>query len=289
MLQEAVANHACDEACLGVQSLHHPAAAPPTQEVQSMISLRDDIMNLRPCVYATDSAVFLLEDVAQNTELTSRISSAGDQQIMEKTVGQNTVRFNFCEKRPTDNNLPAACQSKPDAYAYAWSMQDTNTCRSVLANDAARPNIKAEDVRPNSTEAIAGLRLVYESDSTKCPSDEQKTLTLKVEISCTEQGDTKLTFDGSETGDDVCDITLKYKSGMGCPTFQYGILAQFISKYSYLLGAVMIVFGLLLAFCGNKFLTIVIGIVTCLATIVFGVYLTSRFVDEVWQPESIKD
>lgn len=80
-------------------------------------------------------------------------------------------------------------------------------------------------------------------------------------------------------------MTLKFKSKKGCPTFQYGILAQFISKYSYLLGAVMIVFGLLLAFCGNKFLTIVISIVTCLATITFGVYLTSRLVDAVFKKE----
>lgn len=80
---------------------------------------------------------------------------------------------------------------------------------------------------------------------------------------------------------------MKYMSKKGCPTFQYGILAQFISEYSFLLGAVMIVFGLLFAFCGNKFLTIVIGIVASLATIVLGVYLTSRFVDAVFSKESI--
>jgi len=31
-----------------------------------MISLKDDIMNLKPCVYATESAVFNLEGIAVN-------------------------------------------------------------------------------------------------------------------------------------------------------------------------------------------------------------------------------
>lgn len=82
---------------------------------------------------------------------------------------------------------------------------------------------------------------------------------------------------------------MKYESKSGCPSFQYGILAKFISEYSFLFGAVMIVFGILLAFCGNKFLTIVIGIVTGLATIVLGVYLTSRLVDAIFDKEDIKD
>lgn len=42
-----------------------------------------------------------------------------------------------------------------------------------------------------------------------------------------------------------------------------------------------------MAFCGNKFLTIVIGIVSAIATIVMGVYLTSWFVDSVWDKQNI--
>lgn len=41
----------------------------------------------------------------------------------------------------------------------------------------------------------------------------------------------------------------------------------------------MIVVGLILAFCGNKFVTIMIGIVTALGVLVGGVFLTTMLVD----------
>lgn len=64
---------------------------------------------------------------------------------------------------------------------------------------------------------------------------------------------------------------------------------MFIQKYSYLIGAVFIVFGLVLAFCGNKFITIMVGIVSAAATLVIGVYLTSLFVDSVLKKEKIEN
>ena len=62
-----------------------------------------------------------------------------------------------------------------------------------------------------------------------------------------------------------------------------------MTQYSFLFGAILIVFGLVLAFCGNKFLTIVITILTALATLVIGVYFTALFVDSVFNPEDVKD
>lgn len=62
-----------------------------------------------------------------------------------------------------------------------------------------------------------------------------------------------------------------------------------MTQYSFLFGAIMIVFGLVLAFCGNKFLTIVMTIMTALATLVIGVYFTALFVDSVFNPEDVKD
>ena len=89
--------------------------------------------------------------------------------------------------------------------------------------------------------------------------------------------------------DDGCDVTLKYLSQLGCTKYQYGVLAMFMSQYSFLFGGIMIVFGLILAFFGNKFVTVVIAIMTALATLVLGVYFTAMFVDAVFDPESIKD
>ena len=52
-----------------------------------------------------------------------------------------------------------------------------------------------------------------------------------------------------------------YTSAKGCPTFEYDTLTRFLTKYSFLLGAVLIVGGLFLGFFGNKFVNFVIGMV----------------------------
>jgi len=62
-----------------------------------------------------------------------------------------------------------------------------------------------------------------------------------------------------------------------------------MTKYAYLLGAIIIVIGLILAVFGNKFLTGVVAIMSCLVTIILGVYFTSLFVDAVFKQENIKD
>ena len=64
-----------------------------------------------------------------------------------------------------------------------------------------------------------------------------------------------------ESKHDNCDLNLQYKSKKGCPTFQYGILAKFLAKYAYVFGAFLIVFGLIFALCGNKFMTVILFII----------------------------
>lgn len=144
----------------------------------------------------------------------------------------------------------------------------------------------ASDIKDGTTEDVNGVKLSFDSGAATCPSDSSKQLKLAVEVRCSD--DVLLAEDGSELNDnDACDITLKYKSNKGCAKFQYGILAKFLAQYSYLWGAVLIVFGLLLAFCGNKFMTVVISLVTALAVCIFGIYLTSMFVDTVFDPENV--
>ena len=52
-----------------------------------------------------------------------------------------------------------------------------------------------------------------------------------------------------------------FTSTKACPTFEYDTLTRFLTKYSYLLGAVLIGGGLFLGFFGNKFVNFVIGLV----------------------------
>lgn len=72
---------------------------------------------------------------------------------------------------------------------------------------------------------------------------------------------------------------LNFVSEKGCPTFQYDALTMFFSKYSFLLGAVMIVGGLFLAFFGNKFVNFVIGLVGFIASSVVLLYVAMWVVE----------
>ena len=137
----------------------------------------------------------------------------------------------------------------------------------------------ASDISDGTSEDVNGVKLTFETGAATCPSDNSKQLKLAVEVRCSD--DVLLKTDGEVVlnDNDPCDMTLKYKSNKGCAKFQYGILAKFLAQYSYLWGAVLIVFGLLLAFCGNKFMTVVISLVTALAVCIFGIYLTAMFVD----------
>lgn len=99
--------------------------------------------------------------------------------------------------------------------------------------------------------SITGLSLTYVTDNGD--------VGLNLNITCDANVQT-LKFDGSSGN------TLQYTSAMGCPVFEYDTLTQFLSKYSFLLGAILIVGGLFLAVNGNKFVNFVIGLVGFLAS-----------------------
>jgi len=54
-------------------------------------------------------------------------------------------------------------------------------------------------------------------------------------------------------------------------------------------GAVFIIVGLVLAFLGNKFITLMVGIVSALGVFIGGLYLTTMIVDSTMKETEIKD
>jgi len=86
---------------------------------------------------------------------------------------------------------------------------------------------------------------------------------------------------------DECNIILNYESKKGCPVFEYGILAKFFQKYSMFWGAIFIVFGLILSFLGNKFITVMVGVISSVAVFLSGVYLTTMIVDSSMKATNI--
>lgn len=100
--------------------------------------------------------------------------------------------------------------------------------------------------------SITGLSLQYQNENS------ETVLTLNIECNLDVKS---LQYDPSSEGN-----TLKFTSAAACPVFEYSALYQFLSKYSYLLGAILIVKGLFLAINGNKAITRVIGLIGFLAS-----------------------
>jgi len=73
--------------------------------------------------------------------------------------------------------------------------------------------------------------------------------------------------------------TLSFTSAKGCPTFQYDAITMFLSNYAFLIGAVMIVVGLFLAFFGNKFVNFVLGLVGFIASSIVLLYVAMWMVE----------
>ena len=203
------------------------------------------------------------------------------------TAGANDIVFNFCEAKITNrDDLTPVCDNEGDSsFAYAFN---NDKCTSILKADGGDPNTNADNIMLNSTELVAGVNLTFENAGSKCPSDETQPFKLNVEVMC-QKGEPLKALGDPKISNNGCDVTLQYTADQGCTKFQYGILAQFMTQYSFLFGAILIIFGLILAFCGNKFLTVVITIMTALATLVIGVYFTALFVDSVFDPENVED
>lgn len=217
-----------------------------------------DVKNLGACNYATDSAFYnvggIMDDQKDNTN-----------QYDSRTAAGATFYFNFCEA-PIDKTkftgLPTQCQAiDGDYYAYRY---DVNGCIGLKAGDSA--NTVADDIHDaDNNYDILGLSLHYLSGD--------GAVGLSLNITCDRSVDV-LRYEG-QAGDN----TLLYTSAKGCPTFQYDALTMFLSKYSFLLGAVMIVGGLFLAFFGNKFVNFVIGLVGFIASSVVFLYVAMWVVE----------
>jgi len=84
----------------------------------------------------------------------------------------------------------------------------------------------------------------------------------------------------------ACNYTVVYDTKAGCPVFSLSQVSRFFYKYSYLFGAVLIAAGFFLAFFGNKFVNVVIFLVSSFALIMIGsvlfINLALEKVDKEW-------
>ena len=64
-----------------------------------------------------------------------------------------------------------------------------------------------------------------------------------------------------------CVNTFEFQTAEACPKINFYLLWQFVSKFSFIFGAVLIVIGLFETFYGAKVMIITIFLATCMATI----------------------
>jgi hypothetical protein len=164
-----------------------------------------------------------------------------------------------------------------DAFAF---IKTQDKCFGVRSEDD-KIDTTGTEIKDNDGQII-GIGLNYVSGSNKCEADATKNYNLLVNIVCnTDSNDNQIHFINATTPDQ-CDITLNYRSVKGCPVFTMDAFAQFLQKYSYLWGAVLIVFGIILAFFGNKFVNLVIFLTFFTASFcILGSLFFYMFMDKV--------
>ena len=75
-----------------------------------------------------------------------------------------------------------------------------------------------------------------------------------------------------ETSTDKCNIVRNYESEKGCPVFELNTFNQFVTKYYWIFGIILILSGLVMAFFGNKFVNIMIY-----CTVTLGIFMVAGY------------
>lgn len=176
---------------------------------------------------------------------------------MTKDIGDGyTVKYNFCE-----SPLPAE-GTCTDSDAYAFVMGPSGECVAIR-NEEKKTNIFATEL-VDENNMVNGFTLNYPGEGTTCLADSSKTYSFKVELTCgTNEG---LATEGVSS--DPCQILLQYKSKQGCSVFSYDQLMVFLTKYSWLWGAALILAGIFVGFFGNTLVNAVIMLVGSIAAAV---------------------
>lgn len=150
------------------------------------------------------------------------------------------------------------CPSKGVAYAGAGG-----ACTYVFGSPRLSEVFDSSDLK-NAT----GVNLQYTSTE-DCTSDASQKATYNITLMCGD--DDKTTLEKSTSYGTGCNAKTIYKTKMGC--YQYQIpLGRVANAIAPFLGAVLIIFGALMAFAGAKFLFVVISFVIGFvsAAVIFG-------------------
>jgi len=199
-------------------------------------------------------------------------------------AGEKVV-FNFCEQSftPKDRNIFSG-NGCDDTKASNSFISDGTTCSGLSAQNDTDVGDTAGFEIMDSDGLVKGISLIYTGGV--CEGGKYS---LNVTSMCGADGkDSKAppAILSAPTKTSACNYTVVYDTKAGCPVFSLSQVSRFFYKYSYLFGAVLIGAGFFLAFFGNKFVNIVIFLVSSFALIIIGsvlfINLALEKVDKEW-------
>ena len=124
----------------------------------------------------------------------------------------------------------------------------------------------------NSDGVVVGITLAYQGQTCNTATGEK--YSLNVTAMCPADGkankDAPKINGTPSVSDSGCHFEIVYETGNGCPVFSLSQVSIFFDKYYYLFGAFLIVVGLFLAMLGNKFVNVVIFMVSAFALLILG-------------------
>jgi len=203
--------------------------------------------------------------------------------------GKSTA-FNWCEKSfevaAGDSSALLINDNCGTTKSNAFIADSSaKTCSGLNVEDDAETSNTAGFEIMDSDGTITGISLIFEGGV--CGTGK---FNLNVTAMCPADGknskEAPLVLESSVDATNPCNFFIVYMTPNGCPVFSLSQVSRFFYKYSYLFGAVLIAAGFFLAFFGNKFVNVVIFMVSSFALIIVGsglfINLALEKVDKEW-------
>ena len=167
--------------------------------------------------------------------------------------------YNFCKSLSLNNTDGTVSQ----AYAY-----QTDSVTGAVTIFADGGDLTPDTVNVYDVDGVRNVRYSFNSNTT-CPADSTRTLSTIYEVTCSE--DATLTNNKVTAGD--CYITISGSAKSACAKFQATAIVDFLTKYPWIVGVILIVFGTISLFFGGKWFPYILatigGGITFIVIIVF--------------------
>jgi hypothetical protein len=164
--------------------------------------------------------------------------------VGQYSVSSATAKYNF-----------GLCQFATGATAgktFAYSENLADGTQKALTDETLLP----EHIYTKTNDAGVTYVQYIQASKTECKKDEAGKA-INYQVTFNAMCDTEVTdatLKGLSVDDsNVCDVQINFSNAKGCPLFQATPIIAFIEKRPWIVGILLIVFGIISAFFGGKF------------------------------------